>query len=153
MQDGSIRPATAEDRAAIQRLYEMLCPGEPVRVIASRIEEIAESPDHYLLVHATDGKVDGSVFVSFCPDPMFGTLPYTVVENLIVDTGVQRQGIGRRLMLEVDNLAREHSSTKIMLLSGRAREGADRFFASIGYDGDVSYGFKKYLGDHKEPNA
>ena len=147
-----IRQATAEDRAAIQRLYEMLCPGEPVRVIASRIEEIAESPDHYLLVHATDGKVDGSVFVSFCPDPMFGTLPYTVVENLIVDTEAQRRGIGRILMHKVEELAREHSSTKIMLQSNRSREGAQPFFAALGYDSDHTFGYKKVLGDKREPS-
>jgi GNAT superfamily N-acetyltransferase len=145
-----IRQARAEDRAAIQRLYEFLCPGEPVKVIASRIEEIQNDDRHYLLVHQTDKKVDGSVFVNFCPDPMYGTLPYTVVENLIVDPAHRRTGIARRLMLEVERLTREHRSTKIMLLSGHQRDEAHHFFKSAGYDGQVSLGFKKYLGDAKE---
>ncbi|ARU61860.1 hypothetical protein CBW65_13090 [Tumebacillus avium] len=140
-----IRGATAEDRAAVQRLYEHLCPEEPVRVIASRIEAISEDPHHFLLVHETDGSVDGSVFVNFCPDPMFGTLPYAVVENLIVDPERRGNGIGRRLLEEVDNLAREHRATKIMLLSHKNRQDAHQFFAKQGYDGDVSRAFKKYL--------
>lgn len=131
----------------------MLCPEEQVGVIASRIEEIAESPNHYLLVHATDGKVDGSVFVSFCPDPMFGTLPFTVVENLIVDTAAQRRGIGRSLMHQVEELVRGHSSTKIMLQSHHSREGAQPFFAGLGYDSDHTFGYKKTLGDKREPSV
>ncbi|TCP55452.1 acetyltransferase (GNAT) family protein [Tumebacillus sp. BK434] len=114
-------------------------------MIASRIEAISEDPHHFLLVHETDGMVDGSVFVNFCPDPMFGTLPYAVVENLIVDPEQRGNGIGRRLMAEVDNLAREQRATKIMLNSRKHRQDAHLFFVKQGYDGDVSCAFKKSM--------
>jgi N-acetylglutamate synthase-like GNAT family acetyltransferase len=148
-----VRQARPEDRAAVQRLYEQLCPGEPVRVLASRIEQILEDPNQYLLVHETDGQIDGTVFVSFCPDPMFGTLPFGVVENLCVLEENRGGGIGRRLMVAVEELAREMRSTKLMLLSMRSREKAHRLFRSLGYSGDAALGFKKYLGTEKEPGA
>lgn len=138
-----IRGATAEDRVAVQRLYEELCPGQPVRVIASRIEAVAEDPHHFLLVHEADGQVDGTVFVNFCPDLKFGTLPYAVVENLVVHQERRGNGIGRRLMQEVENLAREQRATKIMLMSNR--QESHRFFQMQGYDGGASSSFQKLL--------
>ena len=141
-----IRQAVPEDRAAIQRLYESLCPGEPVHVIASRIEQIQEDANHFLLVHETDGKVNGSIFLSFCPNPMFGTLPFAVVENLIVDPQQRNRGIGRKLMHAVEELARENRSTRLMLLSAQAGEEAQRFFGGLGYASENSVGFQKKLG-------
>ncbi|ASS76220.1 hypothetical protein CIG75_15575 [Tumebacillus algifaecis] len=148
-----IREATAEDRAAVQRLYEQLCPDQSVHVIASRIEAIFEDPHHFLLVHETEGRVDGSVFVNFCPDPMFGTLPYAVVENLIVDPKRRRNGIGRRLMDQVENLAREQRATKVMLVSHPHLQDAQRFFAAQGYDGIVSRAFRKTLRAMETPHV
>jgi len=146
-----IRQAVPEDRAAIQRLYQSLCPGEPVRVIASRIEQIAEDPTHFLLVHQTEGKVDGTVFLSFCPDPMFGTLPFTVVENIIVDPQSENiSGTLHDLMNAVEKLAREQRSTKVMVMSGVSNAQTQSLFQSLGYDGDVTRLFKKHLGSEKE---
>lgn len=142
-----IRQAAADDRAAVQRLYEVLCPGEPVRVIASRIEEIAEHREHFLLVHETEGNVDGTVFVSLCPDAMFGTLPFAVIENLVVDPARTGQGIGGQLLEAAEELVREHRGTKIMLQCNRSRaESVHRFYQKRGYDGDLSHGYKKYIG-------
>jgi N-acetylglutamate synthase-like GNAT family acetyltransferase len=109
-----IRQARPEDRAALQRLYEATHPDAPVRVIASRIEEIQESPHHFLLLHETEGRVDGTLFVTLCLDPMFGTLPFAVVENLAVDAGESGEEVGRRLRAEAENIAREHRSTKML---------------------------------------
>ena len=140
-----IRQAVPEDRAAIQRLYELLCPWEPVRVIASRIEQIQEDASHFLLVHETDGKVNGSVFLSFCLNPMFGTLPFAVVENLIVDPQHQGGGIGRRLIQAVEDIARENRCTKLMLLADQLSEEAQRFFGLNGYASENTVGFQKKL--------
>ncbi|MGB8956723.1 MAG: GNAT family N-acetyltransferase [Tumebacillaceae bacterium] len=141
-----IRQAVPEDRAAIQRLYESLCPREPVHVIASRIEQIQEDAAHFLLVHVMDGKVNGSIFLSFCPNPMFGTLPFAVVENLIVDPQHRGGGIGRKLMQAAEELARENRCTKLMLLSAHAEEQAQRFFGGLGYASENCVGFEKNLG-------
>ncbi len=148
-----IRQAVPEDRAAVQRLYESLCPGEPVRVIASRIEQIAEDSNHFLLVHETEGKVDGTVFVSLCPDPMFGTLPFTVVENLIDNPNGPVTDIGHELMTAVEKLSREHRSTKVVVLSSRLHEDTHAVCQRLGYDGDVTRSYEKYVGSEKEVNS
>ncbi|PWK11247.1 hypothetical protein [Tumebacillus permanentifrigoris] len=109
-----IRQARPEDRAALQRLYEVVHPGESVHVIASRIETIQESPHHFLLLHETEGRVDGTLFVTLCLDPMFGTLPFAVVENLAVDAGELGEEVRLRLRAEAENIAREHRSTKLL---------------------------------------
>jgi N-acetylglutamate synthase-like GNAT family acetyltransferase len=147
-----IRQAVPEDRAAVQRLYEFLCPGEPVRVIASRIEQIAEDPTHFLLVHQTEGKIDGTVFLSFCPDPMFGTLPFTIVGNLIVSPDAENADETRqKLMHAVEKLAREQRSTKVMVLNSSASEQS--LYQTLGYVRDVTRLFKKHLDSEKEKEA
>ncbi|KEO83944.1 hypothetical protein [Tumebacillus flagellatus] len=112
-----IRQARPEDRAALQRLYEVANPGAPVHVIASRIEEILESPHHFLLLHETEGRVDGTLFVTLCLDPMFGTLPFAVAENVALDAGESGEEVRLKLFAEAENIAREHRSTKLMLFA------------------------------------
>jgi len=132
-----IRQATAHDRAAMQRLYEALRPGQPVKVIASRLEEINEHPHHTLLVHTTDGVVDGSVFVSCCPDPMFGTLPFAVADHLIVAGTASFDDVGRKLILAAEEAAREHRCTKLIWLS-REQHAGQAILHERGYHGATS---------------
>lgn len=141
-----IREATAEDRDAVQRLYEALCPGEPIRVLPERIAEIRNNPDAFLLVAERAGTVEATVFLTICPDPMFGRQPFGVIENVVVDEAVRGLGIGSGLMGYVEQLCRERGCFKIMLLSSSKRLRAHRFFAALGYSDTVSKGFKKYLG-------
>jgi len=108
-----IRQATATDRAALQRLYEQMRPGEAVKVIASRLEEINESPQHALFVHETDEKVDGTVFLSLIPDPLFGSLPFAVADHLFIASAAD-EAVHHRLLHAVEEYAREQRCTRVV---------------------------------------
>ncbi len=120
-----------------------------MRVIASRIEQISEEATHFLLVHETDGKVDGTVFVSFCPDPMFGTLPFTIVDNLIVANSQDLVAL-RALLTAIEKLSREHSSTKVVLMNSDQNDETLAMYQELGYNGNDSRTFTKSLGSEKE---
>ena len=143
-----IREATAEDRGAIQRLYEELCPGEPVEVRSGRLAEIAGDSHNHLYVAERDGVVVGTAFVTLCLDPMFGHQPYAVLENIIIARGHRGQGLGSSLLRHVEAMCAARDCSKIMLLSNARRPHAHAFFKRMGYSGAVATAFKKYLGGH-----
>jgi GNAT superfamily N-acetyltransferase len=100
--------------------------------------------NHLLLVDHAEAPC-GTAFLSFCLDPMYGSQPYAVVENVVVLPAVRGKGAGRALMHEAERLARAASCTKLMLLSSAARREAHSFFSQLGFDGEKKRGFVKYL--------
>ena len=142
-----IREAAAADCGAIQGLYEILCPGEPIGVLAGRIEQIRQDQNSLLLVVEEHGTVQATAFLTICLDPMLGQRPYAVLENIVVAPGRRGQGLGTALMEHVELVCRERNCSKMMLLSSSRRTGAHRFFSRLGYSDTVSKGFKKYLGE------
>jgi N-acetylglutamate synthase-like GNAT family acetyltransferase len=141
-----IREARAEDAGAVQRLYEVLVPGNPrIRVLPERLEGLRRDAVNFCFVDERDGEVVGTVLLHLCPDVMFEERPYALLENLVVEPGARGGGVGRALLEHAEQVAREHGCTKLMLLSGVHRTEAHAFFERLGYDGSVSRAFKKYL--------
>jgi N-acetylglutamate synthase-like GNAT family acetyltransferase len=144
--DMLVRRANAGDAAAIQRLYELLVPGDAnIQVDPRRLEHLEGDMHNHLLVVEADGSVCGTAFLTLCLDAMYGSQPYAVVENLIVLPPFRGRGLGRALMHEVERVARAAKCTKVMLLSTASRSEAHAFFASVGFDGGRKRGFVKYL--------
>ncbi|HHY0700115.1 TPA: GNAT family N-acetyltransferase, partial [Legionella anisa] len=60
------------------------------------------------------------------------------IEGLVVDQGYRNQGIGKKLMITVEEFARQFSPCIIDLTSGlrRAKEGSHDFYKSLGYQNE-----------------
>lgn len=140
-----IREAEVKDRDAIQRLYEILCPGEPINVLELMIEQIKNDKNNFLFVDEQDSIIFGTVLLTICLDPMFGLQPYGLVENIVINPQMRGKGVGKKLLEHVERFCRDLNCSKIMLLSNSFRVDAHRFFEANGYNGSVSKGFKKYL--------
>jgi GNAT superfamily N-acetyltransferase len=81
-----------------------------------------------------------------------GKQPFAVVENVIVDPLWQGKRIGTRLFAHIEEFCREHTCTKIMLLSSAVREDAHQFFIRAGYDSLAKRGFVKYRRQFPSPS-
>lgn len=127
-----IREAEPRDREEIQRLYEVLCPGAPVRVLPERIAAIKEDPNNFLFVDEVDGKIVRTVLLTVILSPIFGTQDFGLIEYLIVAQNYRRQGIGRRLMEHVFTVCRGRQCTRIILLSNDHRKEAHAFMRAWG---------------------
>jgi N-acetylglutamate synthase-like GNAT family acetyltransferase len=144
--DLQVRRARPEDASAIEALYRALVVGDDnIHVLPARIAALAEDPHNHLLVAEREGTVCGTAFVTMCLDPMYGFLPYAVVENIVVLSETRGQGAGRALMVAVEELARAARCTKLVLTSGAARSEAHGFFRHLGFDGDKKRAFIKYI--------
>lgn len=139
-----VRRASAADAGSIAELYRTLVKDPRIRVLPEHIHALADDRANHLLVSQIAGIVCGTALVSLCADVMYGRQPFAIVENVVVDERSRGQGIGTRLMAHIDQLAREHDCSKIMLLSAMTRDEAHRFFEACGYQGDRKRGFVRY---------
>jgi N-acetylglutamate synthase-like GNAT family acetyltransferase len=142
----SVRKARPSDALAVQALYRMLVLNDDnIDVKPERIEALQDDPANRLLVAEVDDQVRGTAFLTICLDPMYGFHPYGVVENVIVDPSARGSGVGRALMVAIEDAARTAKCTKLMLLSSVSRVEAHAFFSAIGFDPEKKRGFVKYL--------
>jgi GNAT superfamily N-acetyltransferase len=68
------------------------------------------------------------------------------ITALVVTPDCYGQGIGRRLLREVETLARRNGAIRLEVTSNPSRDGAHAFYRACGYS-DGSRHFVKLLGD------
>ena len=140
-----LREAIATDAPAIARLYQTLVPHDRnMRVTAERIGQIASDANNFLFVLEEEGAVRATAFLTLCMDPMYGALPYAVLENVAVDPDRRGKGYGRFIVENIETLCWRHGCTKIMLFSSVFRDAAHQFFARLKFAHDKKVAFVKY---------
>jgi N-acetylglutamate synthase-like GNAT family acetyltransferase len=139
-----IREATEADTQAIQKLYETLVSNADVNVDPRRIEEIAKDSNNFLFVICANSKIEGTCFVTLCLDPMFGSQPYCIIENVVINPELRNSGLGQNMLKYVEHFCLNKDCSKIMLQSSISRKEAHGFFESLGYERMKKAAFVKY---------
>ena len=143
----TVRPAAEPDIPRILELYEELT-GERHDLIRHETEpvfaEISSMSGHELLVAEEDNVVVGTMVLLIVPNLSHGALPWAIVENLVVDPGYRRRGIGRLLTEYAIARAREAGCYKVQLLSNVKRRESHRLYKALGFK-TSAYGFRMYL--------
>lgn len=141
-----IREALPQDAGALEALYRQLLPDNPdIRVSPDRISAIRTNPDSYLFVYDREGELAGTVHLHLCMDALSGDRPFAVIERVVTALHVRGQGIGGALMRHAEEAAKSRGALKVMLSSNARRQEAHRFYERLGYDGEGSRLYKKYL--------
>ncbi|SCX89781.1 Acetyltransferase (GNAT) family protein [Paenibacillus polysaccharolyticus] len=141
-----IREAEARDAATIDKLYRELLPNHAhTEVLAERIEEIRLHEHSFLFVYEVREQVVGTAHLHICLDALAGNRPFGLVERVVMSSEVQGNGYGTELMEHVEQVCLQMNASKILLASGASRQGAHQFYQKLGYDGESSKAFKKYL--------
>jgi GNAT superfamily N-acetyltransferase len=145
-----VRLATPNDLSALLLLYQELAgdrggalPGEAV-VAQPLFEEMAAQSGRHLLVAEIDGNVVGTADLLIVPNLTHGGAPWAIVENVVVDEGVRRSGVGGALIDEAVRRSRAAGCYKVQLLSNKQRRQAHQFYLSAGFVA-VAEGFRRYL--------
>lgn len=108
-------------------------------------ELIGKNEDYYVLGAKCDGNLVGSLMGIICHDLVGECKPFIVIENVIVSNEYRGKGIGKKLMTEIERIAKEKNCYYTMFVSGIQRKEAHKFYESLGYKLDEVQGFKKYL--------
>jgi N-acetylglutamate synthase-like GNAT family acetyltransferase len=125
-------------------MYRELIDDSCVRVLPEQIAALADTPGSFLLVAEARGLVCATALLTICADVMYQLQPFGVVENVVVTRAMRGQGLGKRLLDEIEQLATTQDCTKLMLLSSIHRHEAHAFFHRRGFTGDTKNAFVKY---------
>ena len=149
----TVRQATEEDIGRILELYRQLA-------ITTSQAELLQSPsaDDYrrvfaeisnytgceLLVAEEQGEIIGTIVLLIVPNLSHRASPWALVENMVVDEGHRRQGVGKLLMDYAIARAKEAGCYRIVLTSDKRRGDAHKFYQSLGFEAS-SHGFRLYF--------
>lgn len=144
-----MRPATPADLDALIRLFEELNEAlftSPRAAREAALAAILATPGRHLLVaEDADGALIGTAEGIVLENLSHDVRPYCLIENVVVTAAARGRGVGRSLVQRLLDLAAEAGCYKVQLLSAARREEAHAFYVALGFDGDVSRGFRRYL--------
>jgi N-acetylglutamate synthase-like GNAT family acetyltransferase len=140
-----IRPARIGDASDVARLLDQL--GYPCTrdEAAERIVTVLGDPRQQLLIAERDGHACGLISLNMVYSVAHGA-DLARITSLVVADDCLREGIGRRLLREVEVRARQAGISRIEVTSGPQRETAHAFYRGCGYS-EGSLRFVKLLGD------
>ena len=96
-------------------------------------EAIDRDPNNELLVVEMEGKVIGTLQITYIPSISYQGRWRAQVEGVRVSAEVRSMGIGRRLMAWAIDRARERECHLVQLASHKSRSDAIRFYQSMGF--------------------
>lgn len=140
-----IRAAAIGDASDVAPLLEAL--GYPCSrdEAAERIAVLLGDPCQHLLLAEVAGQTCGLVTLDVRYSLTRGA-NHARITALVVTERCSRQGLGRRLLREVEGIARRAGATRIEVTSNIRRSEAHAFYHGCGY-ADGSRHFFKLLGD------
>jgi GNAT superfamily N-acetyltransferase len=95
--------------------------------------EIQDSPNNELIVAELDGKVIGTLQLTYTPSLSYRGSKRCTVESVRVDSKLRGQGIGREMMLWAIERAKEKGCISMQLTSHKDRDDAHRFYEQLGF--------------------
>jgi GNAT superfamily N-acetyltransferase len=111
---------------------------------AKVFDQIERDPNHHLIVAETGGRVVGSATLLIVPNLSHRGLPWSVMENVIVDENMRRKGIAGVMIEHLVELARRSGCYKIGLSSSKKRPAAHAMYESLGFK-QYGLGFRIYF--------
>lgn len=131
MDDIKIRKVKITDTKMLLPLAEQI--GYPVKLADAkkRLAQIIRRKDDIFLVAEQNKKVIGFVHGL---DIVEMLTPKTLrLAGVIVDENVRQQGVGRKLMNELERWAKKNKFAMVLVPSNVKRQGAAKFYPKIGY--------------------
>ncbi len=98
-------------------------------------EQINSDPNHELIVAESDGKVIGTLHLTFLPSISYQGGLRAQVESVRVDRECRNRGIGRQMMEWTVERSRQRGAHAIQLTSHLSRKDAHRFYERLGFKG------------------
>jgi GNAT superfamily N-acetyltransferase len=98
-------------------------------------EQIDHDPNHQLIVADEDGKVIGTLHLTFLPSISFQGALRAQVESVRVGKDHRNRGVGHQMMEWTIERARERGAQVLQLTTHLSRKDAQRFYERLGFKG------------------
>lgn len=146
----TMRRATADDVPALVALLaddplgeRREAPGRP-EVYRAAFDRIAADPHQYLAVAERDGRVVGTLQLTFIPGLSRRGATRALIEAVRVHADARGEGLGTRLIQWAVEESRDHGCALVQLTSDATRVDAHRFYERLGFEAS-HLGFKLHL--------
>lgn len=127
-----IRPASAEDAAAVAPLLaELGYPTDP-ETVRARLDRIAGAEASAVLVAEAAGAPAGLVAYQLIAH-LERPAPTCRITALVTDPGRRRRGVAAALVAAIEDLARERGCERLEVTTRPDREGALAFYLDAGF--------------------
>lgn len=110
---------------------------------AKSIKDTYNQPQAFIVTAELDGQAAGYCIVYFVLDE-------GEIARIAVDTSCRRQGVGRKLLEQVEKICEEKSIIRLMLDVRESNETARKFYRSFGFEED---GIRKNFYEIPKENA
>jgi GNAT superfamily N-acetyltransferase len=149
----NIREAAKEDLQDIVELYKQpdmddgkVLSHEQAQIIFDRINSY---PNYKVYVAVLESTIVGTFALAIMDNLAHLGTPSGLIEDVVVKTTFQGRGIGKQMMEYAMEYCKRQGCYKVSLSSNLKREGAHRFYESLGYK-KHGYSFLLELGDGKQ---
>ena len=146
MEKIKIRRINETDLEAISNLYQYFW-NENSNIIKmkEKYNELKKNTKYIFLCAEIDNKVIGTIMGIIC-DELYGECnPFLIIEDLIVNKEYRNMGIGKRLMNELENIAKQSKCSQIQFITEANRSDTISFYESLGFNSKTHIGFKKNI--------
>ena len=113
-----------------------------------RLEEafraVSERDDAFLIVGEDEGVVIATYQLFIIEAVSISAPRRGQIEDVRVDEGQRRKGVGAALMADAESRAHAAGATLVQLMSSQTRHGTHVFYETLGYERS-HFGFKKRL--------
>lgn len=140
-----IRPAVLEDAPGVAALLVELgypCTSDEA---ALRLVNLREEPEQQLWIAQEHGEAIAMIAIDIRYYLPLGARTCRITALVVHDT-FHGRGIGKRLLREAEQRARQAGATRVELTTAMHREAAHQFYKACGYE-NASLRFVKRLGD------
>ena len=142
MEIRGVRPA---DAPAVGALLGELGYPTSEEEFSARLERYSRAGGAHLIVAEEGGEVIGLAAVQVMP-LLHRDLPVARITSMVVRSDRRGEGVGRRLVAELETIARREGCGRIDLTSRHRRKEAHAFYRSLGFE-ETSRRFVKDLGE------
>ncbi len=132
-----IRKAVSADADALQKLYQILLPEDPVvesGIFRAALDEILAGEPNRLLIVEIDGEVVSTCYLNLIPNLTRNLRPYAIIENVVTNSAHRNKGYATAVLQAAMAMAEDAGCYKVMLQTGSKRESTLRFYEKAGLD-------------------
>jgi len=135
------------DLQGLKNLYEQGFESSPTdfEKMIKTYDLITNDNNYNILCAKINGLIVGSVMGVACFELFGDCKPFMVVENVVVLKEYRKQGIAKRLMINLEERARKLNCSMILFVSSAHRTGAHKLYESLGFGLDKVNGYRKRL--------
>lgn len=126
-------------------LYKQYQGNEQNLELEEKITEIEKDKNYRVFMREWGSKLVASLTAIILHNLTGGGRDYMVVDNVITHSDFQRMGFAKNLFKEAEQWARERNCYKIIVVSNKKFETAQKFYTKLGYEMDSSNIFIKHI--------